>query len=93
MEYASGTGLLRRQPDEGWMAREADRIQRAAAPGVWIVLAEFLGPEYEVIEELKRRGGRVTYGSVEPGHVLMRFEFEAAQHSSARAMPARPSHA
>jgi hypothetical protein len=93
MEYASGTGLLRRQPDEGWMAREADRIQRAAAPGVWIVLAEFLGPEYQVIEELKRRGGRVTYGSVEPGHVLMRFEFEAAQHSTARAMPARPSHA
>jgi hypothetical protein len=93
MEYASGTGLLRRRPDDGWVAREADRIQRAAAPGVWVVLAEFLGPEYELVEELKRRGGRVTYGSVEPGHVLIRFEFDDAQHSTANAMPASPSQA
>ena len=93
MEYAAGTGLLYRRPDDGWVTREADRIQGAAAPGVWMVLAEFLGPEYELVEELKRRGARMTYGSVEPGHVLVRFEFDTSQHTTASAMPARPSHA
>ena len=93
MEYASGKGLLHLRPDDGWVDREADRIRHAAAPGIWIVLAEFLGPEYELIEELKRRGGRITYGSFEPGHVLVRVVFDTSQQSTARPIPAKQSHA
>jgi hypothetical protein len=84
MEYASGTGLLRLRPDDGWAHREGDRIRHAATPGIWIVLAEFLGPEYELVDELKRRGGRMTYGSLEPGHVLVRFVFDSNQPSTLR---------
>lgn len=92
MEYVAGQGLLRLRPDDGWVEREADRIEGAAGPGVWIVLAEFLGPEYQLVEELRRRGARITYGDFEPGHVLVRIVFASSQHTPARPMPANPSH-
>lgn len=76
MEYVSGHGLVQDRPDPGWVEREADRIQRAAAPAIWIVMVEFLGPEYELVEELKRRGGTITHGRFGPGHVVARYEFE-----------------
>ncbi len=76
MEYVSGHGLIQDRPDPGWVEREADRIQRAAAPAIWIVMVEFLGPEYELVEELKRRGGRITHGRFGPGQVLARYEFD-----------------
>ncbi|MEO6058110.1 MAG: hypothetical protein ABIQ49_14905, partial [Gemmatimonadales bacterium] len=75
MEYRAGGRLSRRRPDAGWVPREADRIQGAASPGVWVVMAEFFGPEYELLEELKRRGGAITYGRSWPGHILFRYEF------------------
>lgn len=77
MEYLALHGLTRRRPDPGWAEREAQRVQEVAAPGVWVIMAEFLGPEYELFEELSRLGGRVTYGRFEPGHILARYEFSA----------------
>jgi hypothetical protein len=82
MEYVSGRGLLQRRPDSGWVAREAERIRRAANPGVWVVMTEFLGPEFELLAELRRLGGQVTDHRFEPGHVIVRYEFAAAGTSS-----------
>ena len=79
MEYRFGPGVLQAQPDSGWTRREAIRIGGAAGPGAWVVLAEFLGSEYELVPELRRRGGRETYVWSVPGHVLARYEFPPFQ--------------
>jgi hypothetical protein len=91
MEFMAGRGLTQYVPDSGWVEREADRIEEAASPTVWVVLAEFFGPEYRLIDELKRRGARASYIRIEPGHVLIQYDIRplAAAHPGdiARAAP------
>ena len=76
MQYREGALFSRPAPDSGWAKREADRIRRAAAPGIWVVMAPMGLPGVSDLErEILRAGGRETRRWT--GHLvtLSRYEF------------------
>ena len=73
-------------PDPGWVRNEGGRIRNAASHGLWILLGNASHPGLDLgellLEEVKRRGGLLTFGdSLQDGR-LYRVQFEGSLRSS-----------
>jgi hypothetical protein len=68
-------------PDPGWAGNEGARIRRAASPGVWIILgnASHYGLDLGAVllEEIRHRGGRITFERSLQDGKLYRVEFDS----------------
>ena len=82
MEYRPVVGVEQQAPDPGWAAHEAARIAAVPAPGVWILMSEYYGPERNLLSEVEKLGGNCTFSLEGVGTRLSRFEFHRAEHGA-----------
>jgi hypothetical protein len=75
MEWKAVVEHVRPHPDSGWAQIEAERIQRSASPGVWIIASSFYAPETELFTLLEARASRRTFARLRNGSALVRYEF------------------
>jgi hypothetical protein len=87
MEWREVKELVRLQPDPGWAEAEARRIERAASPGVWILVSNYYEPEIRLIEVLGLHAVRRTFARLDNRTALLRYE---SRRDVVAAAPRRP---
>jgi 4-amino-4-deoxy-L-arabinose transferase-like glycosyltransferase len=79
IEWTPSLGVLKLNTDVGWVENEADRIESEARPAIWVLMANVVGAEPNLLRELDRRGGLRTHVFNRRDAILMRFVFTADQ--------------
>jgi hypothetical protein len=76
IQWREVTGLSGTAPDSGWAAREATRIREAAAPEVWLILANaYATSTATLVGTLEAQGGIRDRQSLAGGVHVYRFRF------------------
>jgi hypothetical protein len=78
MEWREVEGHVAEHPDSGWAELEAERIERAAYPGVWVLASTFYAPETTLFARLEHDAARRTASRIRAGSALVRYEFHQA---------------
>jgi hypothetical protein len=78
MEWREVQEHVRAAPDSGWVELERQRIEEAAAPGIWVIATAWYAPESELFKALERDASRRTFAHLRGGSALVRYEFERA---------------
>jgi len=75
MEWREVQGHMAEHPDSGWADLEAERIEQAASPGVWVLASTFYAPETALFARLEHDAVRRTVSRIRAGSALVRYEF------------------
>ncbi len=76
IQWREVSGLTGSAPDSGWAAREATRIREAAAPEVWLILANAYATSVtSLVGMLEAQGGIRDRESLAGGVHVYRFRF------------------
>ncbi|MFL5574562.1 MAG: glycosyltransferase family 39 protein [Gemmatimonadaceae bacterium] len=80
MEWHERVEWLRPRPDSGWAANEARRVREAATSArgyTWLFLTHYVDVQRdELLEAIRRAGGRVVFLDQREGAVLYRVRFD-----------------
>ena len=91
IQWREVTGLSGHVPDSGWANREATRIQEAAAPEAWLIVANaYATSAATLVAALGEAGGRIEMDTVAGGVRRCRVRFPSGS-TSAPAAPGAPA--